>query len=39
MTKPAPSHLAYVPFVSVNDMMRLVHHIGIQTVLIEINGT
>ena len=35
MTKPAPSHLAYVPFVSVNDMMRLVHHIGIQTVLIE----
>ena len=33
---PAPSHLAYVPFVSVNDMMRLVHHIGVNRVLTDI---
>lgn len=33
MTKPAPSHLAYVPFVSVENMMKLVHHIGIEPML------
>lgn len=32
----APSRLAYVPFVSVHNMMRLVHHIGIQRVLTDI---
>ena len=31
-----PSHLAYVPFVSVHNMMRLVHHIGIEQVLRDI---
>jgi ornithine cyclodeaminase len=30
MTAPGPSHLAFVPFVSVDDMMKLVHHIGIE---------
>ncbi|MCV6586171.1 MAG: ornithine cyclodeaminase [Marinibacterium sp.] len=30
---PAPSDLAFVPFVSVDHMMGLVHHIGIRTVL------
>lgn len=33
MTNLAPSKLAYVPFVSVDNMMKLVHHIGIETVL------
>ncbi len=33
MTAPAPSRLAYVPFVSVHNMMRLVHQIGIDAVL------
>lgn len=33
---PLPSHLAYVPFVSVEHMMGLVHHIGIETVLREL---
>ena len=33
---PLPSELAYVPFVSVEHMMGLVHHIGIETVLREI---
>ena len=33
---PAPSHLAFVPFVSVHNMMRLVHHIGIEQVLQDI---
>ena len=28
-----PSELAFVPFVSVENMMRLVHHIGVETVL------
>ena len=28
-----PSELAYVPFVSVENMMRLVHHLGVETVL------
>ncbi|MBL4916803.1 ornithine cyclodeaminase [Szabonella alba] len=30
---PHPSKLAYVPFVSVEHMMGLVHHIGVETVL------
>ena len=30
---PLPSELAFVPFVSVEHMMGLVHHIGIETVL------
>ncbi len=33
MTIPAPSKLAYVPFVSVDNMMKLVHHIGVEQVL------
>ncbi len=33
MAAPAPSHLAYVPFVSVENMMRLVHHVGIEPML------
>lgn len=30
---PGPSRLALVPFVSVENMMRLVHHVGIETML------
>ncbi|MGH1415879.1 MAG: ornithine cyclodeaminase [Pelagimonas sp.] len=30
---PTPSDLAFVPFVSVDNMMALVHHIGVETVL------
>ena len=30
---PLPSELAYVPFVSVEHMMRLVHHLGVENVL------
>ncbi|WP_417211436.1 ornithine cyclodeaminase [Antarctobacter sp.] len=33
---PLPSELAYVPFVSVENMMRLVHHLGIETVLTDL---
>lgn len=33
---PAPSHLAFVPFVSVENMMALVHTIGIETFLREL---
>lgn len=33
---PAPSQLAYIPFVSVENMMRLVHHAGIETLLREL---
>lgn len=33
MNIPAPSDLAFVPFVSVRNMMKLVHHIGIETFL------
>ncbi|MCF6316301.1 MAG: ornithine cyclodeaminase [Marinosulfonomonas sp.] len=36
MTIPAPSDLAYVPFVSVDNMMKLVHHIGIEQVLVDL---
>ncbi|MGP6088903.1 ornithine cyclodeaminase [Antarctobacter jejuensis] len=31
-----PSELAYVPFVSVEHMMALVHHVGIEQVLIDL---
>lgn len=31
-----PSHLALVPFVSVENMMRLVHHVGLETFLREL---
>lgn len=33
---PAPSQLAFIPFVSVDNMMRLVHHFGIENVLVEL---
>ena len=33
MTNIAPSKLAYVPFVSVENMMKLIHHIGIEPML------
>lgn len=33
---PVASPLAYVPFVSVENMMRLVHHFGLETVLVEL---
>jgi ornithine cyclodeaminase len=33
---PAPSQLAYIPFVSVENMMRLVHHLGIEKVLLQL---
>lgn len=36
MTAPAPSEKAFVPFVSVENMMHLVHHIGIERVLTEL---
>ncbi|MDV4157751.1 MULTISPECIES: ornithine cyclodeaminase [Rhizobium] len=36
MSSPLPSEKALVPFVSVENMMRLVHHIGIETVLTEL---
>jgi ornithine cyclodeaminase len=36
MTAPSPSEKAFVPFVSVENMMRLVHHIGIEKVLTEL---
>ena len=32
----APSTLALVPFVSVENMMKLVHHVGLETFLIEL---
>jgi ornithine cyclodeaminase len=33
---PAPSELAFIPFVSVENMMRFVHHTGIERVLLEL---
>lgn len=33
---PAPSKLAFLPFVSVANMMRLVHHIGIERFLLDL---
>lgn len=38
MSAPQPSAKAFVPFVSVDTMMRLVHHIGIETILVELAG-
>jgi ornithine cyclodeaminase len=32
---PNPSALAFVPFVSVQNMMKLVHHVGIEQILVE----
>ena len=37
MTAPKPSELAYVPFVSVENMMKLVHHIGIEPMLCDLS--
>lgn len=37
MTIPAPSDLAFVPFVSVQNMMKLVHHIGIEQALADLS--
>lgn len=36
MKKPSPSALAYVPFVSVNNMMNLVHHVGLEQFITEL---
>ncbi|HTO33624.1 MAG TPA: ornithine cyclodeaminase [Pararhizobium sp.] len=36
MSAPLPSEKAMVPFVSVENMMRLVHHVGIETMLFEL---
>ena len=36
MPAPLPSERAFIPFVSVENMMRLVHHVGIETVLVEL---
>ncbi|MEE9453765.1 MAG: ornithine cyclodeaminase [Paracoccaceae bacterium] len=36
MTKPTPSKLAMVPFVSVDNMMKIVHAIGVETFLVEL---
>jgi ornithine cyclodeaminase len=38
MPSPLPSAKAMVPFVSVDNMMRLIHHIGIETMLAELVG-
>jgi len=35
---PAPSHLALVPFISVENMMRFVLHVGLERVLVELAG-
>ena len=35
---PAPSNLALVPFISVENMMRFISHVGIERVLIELAG-
>jgi ornithine cyclodeaminase len=36
LTAPKPSELAYVPFVSVENMMRLVTHVGIAPMLADL---
>lgn len=36
MSTPLPSEKALVPFVSVENMMRLVHHTGVETMLVEL---
>lgn len=33
---PAASPLAYIPFISVENMMRLIHHHGLETILCEL---
>lgn len=38
MSLPQPSDRAYVPFVSVENMMRLVHTIGLERMLVEMAG-
>ncbi|WP_085033398.1 ornithine cyclodeaminase [Ensifer aridi] len=38
MLAPLPSAKAMVPFVSVDNMMRLVHHLGVETVLAELTN-
>jgi ornithine cyclodeaminase len=35
---PPPSPLAYIPFVSVQNMMRLIHHFGIEHVLRDLSA-
>lgn len=37
MKRPDPSHLAYVPFVSVENMMRLVNSMGAETFMTELS--
>jgi ornithine cyclodeaminase len=37
MSAPAASQLAYVPFISVDDMMKLIHKIGIQEMIVGIS--
>ncbi len=36
MTTTSPSDKALVPFVSVGDMMRLIHHVGVEPMLIAL---
>src|SRR6516162_5564597 len=36
MNAPLPSAKALVPFVSVENMMRLIHHVGLETILREL---
>lgn len=36
MTQSTPSKLAMVPFVSVDNMLRIIHDIGLETLLIEL---
>ena len=38
MTLPQPSERAFVPFVSVENMMRLIHSIGVEKMLMELAG-
>ena len=33
---PAPSHLALVPFISVDNMMRFILHVGVERVIVEL---
>lgn len=33
---PAPSHLALVPFISVDNMMRFILHIGVERAIVEL---
>lgn len=37
MSAAPPSAKAFVPFVSVDNMMRLIHHVGIETMLVELS--